>query len=581
MRARLPDEIRETLLGCREYFMLSGLFSAGINLLYLIPSLYMLQLYDRVISSQSIETLIFMSIAAMVALAVLAALDDVRARVLVRMGIRLDNRLSERVLGALVQNRVQPGSRRYSEGLRDLDTVRQLVTSNGLHAALDAPWFPLYLMIIAVVHPGLGLLALFGAVLLVALTIITEITTKRTLSLAGNAAMQTYATTDSALRNSEVILAMGMQAGVSHRLMRQRGVMLAFQALASDKAAHLTSISKVLRIFLQSAMLGLGAYYVILNEITPGMMIVGSILMGRALAPIEILVASWRQIVGGRDAYMRVRGLLREHPARPPSMPLPQPAGAINVERLIFQAPNTARPILKGLNINIPAGQSVGIVGPSGAGKTCLTRLLLGIWKPSAGVVRLDGADVATWDRADLGRHIGYLPQDIELFPGSVRDNIARFGDGAPEEIIRAAQRAGVHEMILQLPNGYETNIGDAGAILSGGQRQRVGLARALFGQPRLLILDEPNSNLDSDGEQALIRALGEFKQAGSTVIVVAHRPSVLSTMDSVIVLRDGLVEMVGPRAEILARLQPTVVRPTAFMRGGGGEPPGGVGKGE
>ncbi|MEJ0067927.1 MAG: type I secretion system permease/ATPase [Pseudomonadota bacterium] len=479
---------------------------------------------------------------------------------------------------ALIDRGVHGGGARHAQLLRDLDSFRQFLTGPAVHAIFDLPWMPIYVAILCLLHPLLGLVALAGAVVLLLLAGLNELLTGRPLRRANEAALRSYGFTDAALRNAEVIQAMGMQPGLLARWERDRREMLGYQAAASDRNASLTALIKLCRLFLQSLILGVGAWLAIDHAVTPGVIFAGSLLMGRSLAPVEQVVGAWKQFVAARQAYRRVRKLLIDEPGRGFGMQLPRPQGRLSVERLVFAPPGSDKPLIKGISFELPAGQGLGLIGPSAAGKSTLARLLVGAWKPNLGHARLDGADVYDWNRADFGRHVGYLPQDIELFAGTVRDNIARFQDASPADIVEAAQKAGIHEMVLRLPNGYETEIGDGGAALSGGQRQRIALARALFGNPRLLVLDEPNANLDAEGELALAQTLADLKAAGTTLVVIAHRPAILGSVDKILVLRDGAVEAFGPRAEIVARLAGAaqgqslghgVVRPVAFAGAG------------
>jgi PrtD family type I secretion system ABC transporter len=549
------DPLKQALAACLPHFGAAALFSCGINLLYLSSPLYMLQVYDRVMSSGSHYTLIMLTVALALALVTMAALDMIRARVLVRCGVAFDARLSVRLMTALIDRGVYGGGTRHAQLLRDLDSLRQFLTGSAVHAVFDLPWMPIYVAILCLLHPVLGLVALAGSVVLLALAAINEMVTGRPLRRANEAALRSYGFTDAALRNAEVIQAMGMQPGLLGRWDGDRREMLGCQAAASDRNAGVTALIKLCRLFLQSLILGIGAWLAIDRAITPGVIFAGSLLMGRSLAPIEQVVGAWKQFVAARQAYRRVRNLMIAEPGRGFGMQLPRPQGRLSVERLVFAPPGADKPLLKGISFDLPAGQGLGLIGPSAAGKSTLARLLVGAWKPNMGHVRLDGADVYDWNRIDFGRHVGYLPQDIELFAGTVRDNIARFQDAAPADIVAAAQKAGIHEMVLRLPDGYETEIGDGGTALSGGQRQRIALARALFGAPRLLVLDEPNANLDADGELALAQTLAELKADGTTIVVIAHRPAVLGSVDKILVLRDGAVEAFGPRAEIVARL--------------------------
>jgi ATP-binding cassette subfamily C protein len=566
------EELKNAIRRAMPYFMVAGLFSLAINLLYLAPSVYMLQVYDRVISSGSTATLVSLTVAIALAFMIQSILDKLRSSVLIRCGIKLDRIVSGRLLQAMIERGVYPGTARHGQALRDFDTYRQFITSAGIHALLDAPWMPIYIAVTFMLHPVLGIVSVIGGLILIGLALANEFATKRPLQVANDIANRNYGFTESSLRNAEVIQAMGMQPGLTARWQRDRDQVMGYQATASEGGATWSANIKFARQFLQSLMLGIGAYLVIEREVSIGAMFVGTLLMGRALAPIDIAVGSWRSFVQARQCYRRVAHLLAVMPPRPVAMALPRPKGAMSVDRAVFAIPGSDKLILKGVSFELAPGEALGLIGPSAAGKSTLARVLVGVWKPHSGSVRLDGADVYTWDRADFGQHVGYLPQDIELFQGSVRDNIARFRDAPPEAVVKAAQLAGVHEMILRLPNGYDTDIGDAGGILSGGQRQRVGLARAMFGDPAVLILDEPNSNLDTEGEQSLINTLAEFKAGGTTIIVIAHRPSVLAMVDKIMMMRDGQIEMMGPRTEVLARLANNVVRPVAFAGNSGKE---------
>jgi PrtD family type I secretion system ABC transporter len=566
------DELTGALAGCTSFFTMAALFSCAINLLYLASPLYMLQVYDRVLSSGSEYTLVMLTVALGAALATMAGLDAVRARVLVRAGIKFDRRLSGRVLTGLVERGVHPGGARHGQSLRDLDHLRQFLTGPGVHAAFDAPWMPIYIAVLFLVHPLLGWVALGGAALLLLLAMFNEFATRGPLKVATEAAVRSYGFTDATLRNAEVIQAMGMLPALGGRWLHDRQEMLGYQASASERNADFSGLIKFSRLFLQSLVLGIGAWLVIERAITPGSMFAGTLLLGRGLAPVEQAVAVWKQFITAREARRRIRELLMAQPPRPVAMALPAPEGRISVERLVYGPPGADKPILKGISFELGAGEALGLIGPSAAGKSTLARLLVGVWKASHGAVRLDGADVFTWERGHFGAHVGYVPQDVELFAGTVRDNISRFAAGDPELIVAAARRAGVHDMILRLPKGYDTEIGESGAVLSGGQRQRLALARALYGSPRLLVLDEPNANLDAEGEQALVKALTAARAEGTTIVVIAHRPAVIGMVDKILVLRDGLIDMYGPREDVVAKLGGTghtsVVRPVAFAGG-------------
>jgi ATP-binding cassette, subfamily C, type I secretion system permease/ATPase len=549
-----PDELRRLLQSCRGYFVTAAIFSLAINLLYLAGPLYMLQVYDRVISSASEVTLLMLTIALLMALLALAGLDAVRARVLTRASIRLDQTIAARVMTAIIHRSAGAGGAR-SQLLRDFDTFRQFVTGMGIHAIFDLPWAPIYIAVIFVLHPFLGAFALGCSILLILMALFNEWRVKLPLTEAGEAASRSYSFTEMSLRNTEVVRAMGMTEGLLRRWARDRTRMLERQVSASDRAATMQSIIRFLRLAMQSMILGLGAYLVIERLATVGAMFAASILLGRALQPVEQIVGSWRNLVSARGAFLRIRELLKADPQREVGLTLPRPQGRLSVEGLSYVPPFGSKPILRGVSFAIEPGEVLGIIGPSGAGKSTLSRHLVGVLAPSAGAVRLDGADVSSWIKTSLGQHIGYLPQDIELFADTVAVNISRFQEGEDREVILAARMADVHEMILRLPDGYDTQVGEGGAILSGGYRQRIGLARAIFANPSLLVLDEPSSNLDAEGDAALADCILQLKKRGTTVVIISHRPATIGVADKILVLREGVVEMFGPRAEILARL--------------------------
>ncbi|MEQ8250004.1 MAG: type I secretion system permease/ATPase [Oceanibaculum nanhaiense] len=549
---------------CRSMLAATAVFSFFVNLLQLVAPLFMLQVYDRVLQSRSGETLVALVVIAVVLLIVMGLLEAIRSRVLVRMGARIDQLMGGRLLQSLLEVTNRTGRGQEGQVLRDLDTLRNFITTSGIFALFDAPWVPVFIFVMFLFHPMIGAVGVVGAIILFALALATELRTRDPLRLASMYASRANDFAETSRRNAEVVQSLGMIGGVRRKWQGMHDSALALQSIASDRAGSITGASRAFRFTLQVAILAVGAYYVLQHQITPGVMIAGSIIMGRALAPVEQAIGVWRQFIQSRSAYDRIKTLLAKAPPKQPSMPLPAPKGKLLVDKIVFGHPG-GKPVLKGVSFALEPGESVGIIGPSAAGKSTLARILAGAWLPAAGSVRLDGVDLATWDREDAGQYVGYLPQDVELFGGTVKENIARFQDAEPEQIIEAARKADVHEMVLQLPKGYETEIGESGSSLSGGQRQRLGLARALFGNPRFLVLDEPNSNLDSDGEEALRQTILQLKAEGVTVVVIAHRPSILSVVDKVLFLRDGLPEMFGPRADVLARL----TRPVA----GGGQP--------
>ena len=549
-----PDELRQLLQACKGYFATAAIFSLAINLLYLAGPLYMLQVYDRVISSASQITLLMLSMALLLGYAALAGLDAVRARVLTRASVRLDHQMAPRVMTAVIDRTARGGSTR-SQLLRDFDTFRQFITGAGVHAVFDLPWAPIYILVIFALHPLLGAFALACCIILILMALLNEWAVRSPLSEANEAASRNYIFTEMSLRNTEVVRAMGMTAGLLRRWSRDRIRMIERQVTASDRASTMQSLIRFSRLSMQSLILGVGAYLVIERLTTAGAMFAASILLGRALQPIEQIVGSWRGLVSARGAFLRLRELLTAHPPRETGLILPRPDGQLSVDGLSFAAPGTSKAILRRVAFRIEPGEVLGIIGPSGAGKSTLARHLVGVQTPSAGAARLDGADISTWIRSSLGQHLGYLPQDVELFADSIAANICRFDDGDDNAVIAAAKLAGVHEMIVRLPEGYDTQVGEGGAILSGGYRQRIGLARAVYGNPSLVVLDEPSSNLDADGDAALAHCILQLKQRGTTVVLISHRPATIGVCDKILVLREGVAEMFGPRTEILSRL--------------------------
>jgi PrtD family type I secretion system ABC transporter len=544
--------MRDLVARFRPYFLYAGLFSLAINVLLLVPPLYMLQVFDRVITSRSEETLIALTAAAVAALATMAFLDVLRARLLAAAGIALDRKLGPRVLEGVLTRVKATG---FTNGLRDVNTLRSFLIGNGVLAIFDAPWLPVFLLIIFLFHPLLGAVALAGAIGMCLLAWANERLARQPLERVQAEGRKAGRFIDSSLRNAEAITALGMLPAVAGRWARMNDAALREQVAASAIGGRFSGWTKFARQFIQMAMLGAGAWLVVEQHVSAGVMIASTILLGRALAPVEMLVAGWRSLVEARGAWLRLDELLAAHPPAQPGTELPAPEGKLDVERVVFGLQGNDRPILRGVSCALASGESLGIIGPSASGKSTLARLMVGVWKPVAGVVRLDGADVAAWPRDKLAPHIGYLPQAVELFAGTVAENIARLGEPDHAEVIRAAQRAHVHELILRLPKGYDSEIGEGGQALSPGQRQRIALARALYGHPRFVVLDEPNANLDHDGDQALMRTLRELRSDGVTVVIIAHRPSVLAGVDKLLVLRDGVVEAFGPRNEIMARV--------------------------
>lgn len=548
-------ELQGALTELKRHFVSAGIFSMFINLLMLVPTLYMLQIYDRVLNSRNETTLWVLTILMLSMYALLSGLEFVRSRLLVRAGILLEEKLNSRVFTAAFEANLRKAGGNPGSALVDLTNLRQFLTGNGLFAFFDAPWAPIYLAVCFFLHPLIGWFSVVGALILVFLTWVTETATKKPLAAANTAAIRSNNYANSHLQNAEVVEAMGMLPNIEARWRKGHHLHLSLQAQASDRAGIISSLTRFVRLSMQSLILGLGAYLAMYGQVSPGAMIAGSILMGRALAPVELLISTWKSLITARGAYDRLGTLLNQFPARPENMSLPAPSGEINVEGLVAVPPGAQAAVLKGISFAVAPGEIVGIIGPSASGKSTLARMLVGIWPPHGGKVRLDGADVYQWNKIELGPHIGYLPQDIELFEGTIAENIARFGEVNSELVIAAAQRAGVHEMILRFPMGYDTPIGLGGSVLSGGQRQRIALARALYGDPAVIVLDEPNSNLDDSGEVALVQTVQELKQMHKTVFLITHRMNIIGVVDRILLLKDGLVQAFGPRDNVLKAL--------------------------
>ncbi|AOE60757.1 type I secretion system permease/ATPase [Pseudomonas corrugata] len=557
MSAHPRTELDSALALCKGSFLAVGFFSFFVNLLMLVPSFYMLQVYDRAVGSASLSTLLMLTLIMLLLMTTMGGLEWVRSRIMVRVSTRLDSLLGQRLFDASFKQALTTcGMNASAQPLSDLSGLRQFLTGNGLFAFFDAPWIPIYLGVMFMFHPWYGWMGVLSALLLGALAFVNEKLTRSPLQAANREQMTATAFINKSLRNAEVVESMGMLASLREHWSRRVHGVLVLQSLASDRGATIAAVSRTFRQIVQSLVLGLGAYLTITHQISPGLMIAGSILLGRALAPIDQLIGVWKGFLGARSQYARLHELLVKVAVDPERMPLPAPHGAIRVEGLSVGAPDARKPIIRGLDFQVAAGEVVGIIGPSGAGKSTLARALLGIWPSQAGTVRLDDADISQWRRDELGQYIGYLPQDIELFEGTISQNISRFGPANAPAVVAAARMAGVHELVLQLPEGYDTVIGANGGGLSGGQRQRVGLARALYGEPRLVVLDEPNSNLDDAGEKMLAEALRKLRQSRATVFVITHRSGVLAQVDKLLVLNQGELSLFGPRDKVLARLQ-------------------------
>jgi ATP-binding cassette subfamily C protein EexD len=556
MRNVHENSLQAALKACKGSFISVGIFSLFVNALMLVPTFYMLQVYGRVVTSGSISTLVMLTIIMTVLVITMGSLEWVRSRIMIRVSTKLDVLLSRDVYKASFKRSLESGGMDASaQSLNDLTGLRQFLTGNGLFAFFDAPWLPIYIAVMFMFHPWYGWVAIGSALVLLFLAYMNEKMTGKALGQANkeNIAATLYTTKN--LRNAEVIESMGMLNTLMHRWgLRQKNVLI-LQSQASDKGGIVSAISKTFRMLIQSLILGLGAYLAVNHEISPGLVIAGSVLLGRALAPIDLIIGSWKGFIAARSQYERLNDTLNKLHAEPERMALPAPQGHVLVDNLIVCPPGSKTPILRGISFGVPAGSVVGIIGPSASGKSTLARALMGVWAPQNGVVRLDGADISNWDKNQLGPYMGYLPQDIELFEGTISENISRFTEVDPEKVVRAAKTAGVHEMILLLSDGYDTVIGSEGVNLSGGQRQRIGLARAIYGLPRLILLDEPNSNLDEVGERALASAIQELKLTGATIFVITHRTTILSQLDRLLVMSAGGVSMYGPRDQVMEEL--------------------------
>lgn len=535
------------------------IFGFFINLLLFVSPLYMLQIYDRAIPSRNGATLAGLTLLALYLTAVYAALDMLRGRILAQAAKAFDDAVAEQVFTALHRAQLQrPGGDR-GQPLRDVATLRDLFAGPGLIALSDVPWMPLFVGACFLLHPWFGVLAIFAGLLFVSLSLINELVTRASLKgrLAASSRANAYA--EQVMRNGEVLQAMAMLAPVRQNWLAHHGEALAQSIRASHQTGRIGALTKFVRLALQTAILGLGAWLAIQKDISPGVIIAASIIIGRAMSPLEAVIAHWSSFVAARAAYDRLTQLLRDEAAQPDRLALPAPAGHLMLDELSVAPPGGRHLVLSKVSFRLDAGEMLAVIGPSGAGKSCLARALCGIWQPLGGSIRLDGADLRHWDGEALGQHLGYLPQDVELFAGTVAQNIARFREAAPEDIVAIATLAGCHDMIQQLPDGYNTEIGEGGMTLSGGQRQRIGLARAFFGMPPLVVLDEPNASLDSDGEAVLVEALRRFRQAGRTIVLITHRPSILACADKVLVLMEGQTRLFGPREDVLARIAPAV----------------------
>jgi PrtD family type I secretion system ABC transporter len=569
-----PSELAQALGACRGAFVAIGLFSGMSNLLMLTGAIFMLEVYDRVLPSRSVPTLVVLLFLAAGLFAAQGLLDMLRGRILVRVGNSLDEALSPRVYDAIVRLPLKTGPRGDGvQPLRDLDAVRSFLSGLGPVALFDLPWMPIYLAICFLFHPLLGLTAFAGALVLVALTVLTEFYSRRPTRQAAEFAKARQQLAEASRRNAEALVAMGMASRLAARWAEVNRKYVDSNRLASDVGGGLGAFSKVLRMMLQSGVLAVGAWLVINQQATGGIIIAGSIIAGRALAPVDLAIANWRGFIAARQAWQRLTTLLALIPPHASPMPLEAPSRTLSVDNASIAPPGEQKIVVFDATFSLKAGNGLGIIGPTASGKSSLARLVVGVWPPARGSVRLDGAALDQWAPEALGRHIGYLPQDVELFGGTVAQNIARFEPNADSNaVIAAARAAGVHDLIINLPDGYETEVGEQGRMLSGGQAQRVALARALYRDPFLVVLDEPNSNLDSEGDEALTRAILSVRERGGIVVVVAHRPSAVMGVDLIAVMSKGRIQHFGPKDEVLAKVLPRpslIPKPAEAARGG------------
>lgn len=570
------SELGTALHACRNAFIGVGLISCMVNVLYLTGSLFMLEVYDRVLPSRSVPTLVGLAILAGGLYIAQGFLDLLRGRILARIGTSLDEALSGRVFDTVVRLPLVAGSRNEGlQPLRDLDNIRGFLSSMGPGALFDLPWLPFYLAICFAFHVMIGLTALVGAVILVSLTVLTEFMTRAPTREAMTLAARRNDLAASSRRNAEVLVAMGMSGRLTKRWSATNESYLSGNQRASDVAGGLGAVAKVLRMVLQSAVLAVGAYLVIHQEATAGIIIAGSILSARALAPVDLAIAHWKGFVASRQSWQRLTRLLASLPAQGAPTLLQPPTKRLLVDAITIVPPGDQKVAVSDATFALEAGNGLGVIGPSGSGKSCLVRALVGVWKPVRGKVRLDSAALDQWSTDVLGRYIGYLPQDVELFGGSIAQNISRFDTEAKsEDVIKAAKEAGVHEMIVNMRDGYDTQIGEQGGVLSAGQAQRIALARALFGDPFLIVLDEPNSNLDTEGDEALTRAIRSARARGAVVVVVAHRPVGIEGVDMLLVMKDGRVQAFGPKeavlGQVMQRVNPQPAPPIKIVADGG-----------
>lgn len=559
-KAAPANELTAAVKAQAPHFIVAGIFSGAINLLYLSSPLYLTQIYNRVLVSENVTTLVVLTLILLCALLTMGALDAIRAQLLIRAGMKLDDAMAGRVFDSLIRKSAWMGFSNSGHALRQLDQFRTFITGPGIYFAFDLPWIPLYLLLLFVIHPVLGIVSTVGAAVLLILAIVNERITRPSLDTAERSGNKAYGFTENILRHGDVVVAMGMQPAIQRHWSRNRDTMLLHQGVASDRNAVVSSGIRFARLLLQALMLGAGAYLAIGGSIQPATIFAASIIMGRALVPVEQGVAAWKQFNEARVSFRKVSGLLAELPPTAERTIVPAESNSLTAKSVTYQLANRRKAILSDINFAVKPGEAVGIVGPSGSGKSTLVKLIIGALPPSSGKLAFGGLDYSNWDPTVFGSRIGYLPQDVGLFAGSVRENIARFGDAPLETVIEAAKTAGIHQMILDLPQQYDTELGPEGVGLSGGQRQRLGLARALLGKPDMLVLDEPNANLDAAGEAGLRDAVIRLKDQGTTILLVTHRTTVLEAVDRMMFVREGRLEIFAPSAEVYQHIQEKVV---------------------
>ena len=558
MQRAMPvvDEVAQVLKASRTAFVSAGIFSGVVNVLMLTGSVYMLQVYDRVLTSSSVPTLIALSAIVLALYLFYGLLEFARARIMVRIGRRMEEQLRTRVFDTVAELAVRRQGVTGNQPINDLQTIRQFLGGQGPLAFLDMPWVPVYLLVVFLLHWTLGVAAVIAAGVILVIALLTEVKTRAPLQAATAATGKATMMSEEARRNAEAMHALGMRDAIRRRWDAVQQTALDQQTVANDAGGSLSVASRVVRLVVQSGVLGWGAYLAINGNLSPGGIIAGSIIVSRALAPIEQSVAQWQQFLGFRKARERLTKVLQMVPAETVPMALPKPSGLLEVENLTVVVPTSDKPLLQGITFSVQPGTGLGVIGPTGAGKSTLARALMGLIPLARGSVRLDGATHDQRTNEEFGKLVGYLPQEIQLFDGTVADNIARFAENVnPDMVVAAAKMANVHELVMRLPNGYETQLGENGSRLSVGQRQRVALARALYGDPVILIMDEPNSNLDAEGESALVNAIRQTLQRGASVVVIAHRPSALAAIKDIMVLSDGKVAALGPRDEVLKKV--------------------------